>query len=432
MKKPRRMIIYNLLPLLAGKVGQWEDHFKRASGMGFNWIFLNPIQEPGYSGSLYSIRDYFDFNPLFIDTESRKPPKKQVRDMIKAAERNGLSVMVDLVINHCAFDSGLLKEHPEWFQWKGKKVVHPSCIGDKGQKVVWGDLAKFNIRRTSDPEGLFDYFFDIISFLADLGFRGFRCDAAYQLPKALWPRLIKKSKKKYPGILFLAETLGCTADKTRQTAEAGFDYIFNSSKWWDLRGHWLMEQYNLTRDVADSVSFPENHDTERLMEELGGNINGMKQRYLFSALYSSAVMMPMGFEFGFRKRTHVVKTRPEDWEETDTDLTGFIKKVNDIKTNNLIFQEETPVEILQSGNPELLMIWKASATTKEEALIVLNKDMNNMQHFDADDLHSFVLSGAPLKDISPEYPVDFIPEPFNYILNPGQGLVYITKRDEGF
>lgn len=422
------MIIYNLLPLLAGKFSQWDEHFKRASGMGFNWIFLNPVQEPGYSGSLYSIKDYFSFNPLFIDEENGKPPDEQVRDMIKAAGENGLSVMVDLVINHCAFDSSLLKEHPEWFQWKGKKVVHPSCMGDGGKKVVWGDLAKFNVRRTSDPEGLFDFFFRIISFLADLGFTGFRCDAAYQLPKGLWSRLIKKAKKKYPGILFLAETLGCTADKTRQTAEAGFDYIFNSSRWWDFKGHWLLEQYNLTRDAADSVSFPESHDTKRLMEELEGNVNGMKQRYLFAALYSSAVMMPMGFEFGFRKRTDVVKTSPEDWEETDTDLTEFIKKVNDIKTDNLIFQEETPVEILHSGNPELLMIWKASPATKEEALIIINKDIDNMQHFHADDLHSFVLSGAPLQDVSPEYPVDYIPEPFNYDLNPGQGLVYVTKR----
>ena len=422
------MIIYNLLPLLAGKFDQWEKHFKRASDMGFNWIFLNPIQRPGFSGSLYSIKDYFSFNPLFTNEESNKSPIEQVREMIRDAERNGLNVMVDLVINHCAFDSELLNEHPEWFQWKGSKVVHPSCTGDRGQKVVWGDLANFNISRTSDPEGLFNYFFKTISFLADLGFKGFRCDAAYQLPKSLWSRLIKKAKKEYPGLLFFAETLGCSADRSRQTAEAGFDYIFNSSKWWDFKGHWLLEQYNLTRESSASISFPESHDTERLMKELGDNINGVKQRYLFAALFSSGVMMPMGFEFGFRKRTHVVKTRPKDWEKTNTDITDFIRKVNKIKAENSIFQEESPLEILSTDNPNLLILWKASAVTKEEALIILNKDINNVQHFHTEDLHSFVLSGAPLKDISPEYPVDFIPEPFNYSLNPGQGLVYVTRR----
>ena len=67
MKKPRKMIIYNMFPILAGKFIKWKPHFKRASEMGFNWVFLNPVQKPGYSGSLYSIKDYFSFNPLLID-----------------------------------------------------------------------------------------------------------------------------------------------------------------------------------------------------------------------------------------------------------------------------------------------------------------------------------------------------------------------------
>ncbi|NOR06131.1 MAG: alpha-amylase, partial [Deltaproteobacteria bacterium] len=44
------MIIYNLFPLLAGKFTDWERHLLRASEMGFNWVFVNPIQRPGESG----------------------------------------------------------------------------------------------------------------------------------------------------------------------------------------------------------------------------------------------------------------------------------------------------------------------------------------------------------------------------------------------
>ena len=42
-------------------------------------------------------------------------------------------------------------------------------------------------------------------------------------------------------------------------------------------------------------------------------------------------MMPIGFEFGFRKPLHVVNTTPADWEKTDIDLTAYIAKVNAIK-----------------------------------------------------------------------------------------------------
>ena len=76
-----------------------------------------------------------------------------------------------------------------------------------------------------------------------------------------------------------------------------------------------MEQYQLVREIAPSISFPESHDTDRLFQEVHGNEAAMKQRYLFSALFSAGVMVPIGFEYGFRRRLHVVNTRPGDWEQ---------------------------------------------------------------------------------------------------------------------
>ncbi len=423
------MIIYNLFPLLAGKFSAWESHMERAARMGFNWLFLNPIQLPGSSGSIYSIRDYFAFNPLLLDETGERSPEDQVREMVRTAERLGLRMMVDLVINHCSIDSDLLRSHPEWFLWEGKgKVAHPFA-DENGKKVVWYDLAKFDHRDTREREGLFQYFFGIVKFLAGLGFRGFRCDAAYQIPKSLWERLIREIKALYPDTLFFAETLGTNPDLTRKTASAGFDYIFNSAKWWDFQGHWLMEQHALTRDIAPSISFAESHDTTRLFEDFHGNLDGVKQRYLFTSLFSAGLMMPIGFEFCFRKRLHVVRTRPEDWEETGIDLTPFITTVNALKAGHGIFQEEAHTEMLHNENQNVLLMWKASAHTPEEALLILNKDSDHHQHFRSEDLHRFFQAGAPLEDSSPEYRLDFIPAPFSYDLRPGQGIVLTTTRD---
>jgi starch synthase (maltosyl-transferring) len=231
-------------------------------------------------------------------------------------------------------------------------------------------------------------------------------------------------------VLFFAETLGCPPDQTRNTASAGFDYIFNSSKWWDLSSQWLMQQYNLTRDIAPSIGFPESHDTVRLCEELNGNIDGLRQRYLFSALFSGGVMIPIGFEFGFRKKLHVAKTRPEDWEETDIDLTSFITKVNKIKAEHAIFQEDAPTEVEHYGNnSRILLLWKASTRVQEESLLIFNKDICSRQNFHTESMRNFIQSGAALKDISPESPLEYIPASFSYDLQPGQGIVLITSRD---
>ncbi len=309
MKKPESMIIYNLFPLLAGRFTEWEKHLERAAEMGFTWVFVNPIQKLGKSGSLYSIADYFSINPAFLDETSRKTPETQLKEVIKKAESLGLKVMVDLVINHCAIDSPLVTDHPDWFQRERGRLVNPSA-DENGKRVVWRDLVRFDHRNTKDKEGLNRFLMSVLDYLIGLGFKGFRCDAAYQVPRSLWEKLIRETRSRHSDISFFAETLGCSSYETRKTAEAGFDYIFNSVKWWDFTGHWLMEQYNLTRQTVPSIGFPESHDTARLFSELQGNLEGMKQRYLFSALFSAGVMMPMGFELCFSKQLHVVKTTP--------------------------------------------------------------------------------------------------------------------------
>jgi len=428
-KELRSMIIYNLFPLLVGKITGWEPHLKRAADMGFNWIFVNPIQRPGVSRSLYSIADYFDFNSLLIDPECGLSAEEQVKQMISTAERLGLKVMGDLVINHCAADSELITSHPEWFVWENNNIVHPGA-DENGKRIVWHDLAKFDHRSTKDLEGLIRYFLEIMEYMILLGFKGFRCDAAYQVPRGIWKRLINEVKKKHSDVLFFAETLGSPSDITRNTASVGFDYIFNSSKWWNFYDYWLMEQYALTRDLGPSIAFPESHDTIRLAAELNGNLDGVKQRYLFAALFSGGVMMPIGFEFGFRKSLHVINTTPEDWEQNGIDLTSYIRTVNAIKKSHTVFQEDGPTHVLHNASNQVLLMWKASIATREECLFILNKDMCNHQHFYAENLQNYTQAGRALTDISPAGKLEYIAAPFHYNLRPGQGIVLTTSRDE--
>lgn len=423
------MRIYNLFPRLAGPVSQWEPHLARAADLGFNTLFVNPVQKAGYSGSLYSVVDYQALNPLFIDASAKTSPEEQMRKVLKRArDQHGLTPVVDLVINHCAFDSTILKTNPEWFHWENGQVVHPSCY-ENGHRVVWEDLALFNHRPDRNAEGLHDLFYRAAKYLLDLGFTGFRCDAAYQVPRATWERLFARLRRDNPEVIFLAETLGCTPDQTRETAAAGFDYVFNSSKWWDFQGPWMMEQYNLIREATPSISFPESHDTPRLAAEAQGNINILKQRYLFAGLFSAGVMMPMGYEFGFRKPMHVVNSTPADWEtNTGVDLSDFIRKVNVLKANHEVFQGDHPTTLLHTDNPNVLLMWKGSITTREEALVILNKDGWNWQHFGTDSLRRLVQSGAPLDCVSPANPMPFVAEPFAYDLQPGEAIVLTTRR----
>ena len=417
------MKIYNLFPLLAGSLQAWQPHLNRAADMGFDWIFVNPVQLPGQSGSLYSIKDFFAINPDFLDPDSRLTAEDQVRAIVHYGETRGLRFMADLVINHCAYDSPLLKEHPDWFVREQGRVVHPSC-DHNGERVEWQDLAQFDHRSTD--RGLYAYCLEVVDYLMSLGFRGLRCDAAYQIPGTFWQKLIRDTRKKYPDAVFLAETLGCSPEQTRETAQAGFDYIFNSSKWWDFSSPWLMEQQKATN--VPSISFPESHDTPRLYSESCGNTDALRQRYLFAGLFSAGVMMPMGYEYGFTHPLHVVNTKPTDWEHTSVDITDFIRHINQVKSNYPVFAEETQTEVLGHPNPAVLILNKKSRKNQGEALIILNKDAWNWQHFHSNDLYEYVETAPPLQDVSPEWPQDYLPTPFQFELMPGMGRILVTPE----
>ena len=183
-----------------------------------------------------------------------------------------------------------------------------------------------------------------------LGFRGFRADAAYQVPASVWRDIIAAARGEREDIVFAAETLGCRPDQVTALHEAGFDYLFNSAKWWDFKAPWLLDQYETFRHIAPTIAFPESHDTERLAGDFAaggvtdaGEIEAIyRQRFLFTATFSTGVMMPVGYEFGFGRKLDVVRTRPTDWERPRFDLSAFIAEVNRMKASSSVLNVEGP------------------------------------------------------------------------------------------
>src|SRR6266481_1088374 len=261
--------IYNLFPPLAGTIRNWIVHLPRIAGMGFNAVYVNPFHYPGFSGSLYAVKDYYRLNPRFRGTEPGEDDAL-LRRFTDAAREHGLRAIMDLVVNHTSKDSELVASHPGWFARDRRgEFVSPSATdpADPTRKTVWADLAELDYRPPQQHE-ILAYFERLVRHYIGLGFGGFRCDAAYKVPAAVWRRLIGAGKSAAPDVLFLAETLGAPIEDVLALDGAGFDYLFNSVKWWDFESGWLLDQYERFRHIAPSIGFPESHDTERLVAEL--------------------------------------------------------------------------------------------------------------------------------------------------------------------
>ena len=372
--------IYNLFPTLAGTVRQWTTHLPRIAAMGFNAVYVNPFHYAGFSGSLYAVKDYYRLDPRFRGEE---PANDDVllRQFTEAARGHGLRVVMDLVVNHTSKDSELVATHPQWFTRDARgNIVSPYATdpADPRTKTVWGDLAELDYR---PPQGrqILAYFQQLVRHYIELGFGGFRCDAAYKVPAEVWRGLIGAARAACAEVVFCAENLGAPKEAVLALDGAGFDYLFNSVKWWDFESPWLLEQYEEFRHIAPSIGFPESHDTKRLVTELraAGIAESeiephYRQAYAFAAAYSTGVMMPIGFEFGWSRPLDVIGTGKNEPESDRFDLSGFIADVNATKKAVPALNEEGPLRLLTGQDDPLLVIERRTEIGEGRALILVN------------------------------------------------------------
>ncbi len=384
--------IYNLFPPLAGTTRQWAEHLPRIAAMGFNAVYVNPFHYPGFSGSLYAVKDYYRLNPRFRG-DQRADDDTVLRDFTQAARTHGLCVIMDLVVNHTAKDSELVADHPGWFARDARgEIASPYATdpADPTRKTVWGDLAELDYRGPRRRQ-ILAYFQDLVRHYVGLGFGGFRCDAAYKVPAEVWRALTGAAKAAAPDTVFCAETVGAPKEDVLALADAGFDYLFNSVKWWDFASPWLLEQYEAFRHIAPSIGFPESHDTERLAAEL--RAAGIpeseiepryRQAYAFAAAYSTGVLMPMGFEYGWGQRLEVVMGGDQAPEPRRFDLSQYIAEINAMKKAIPALNEEGPQRLLPGGDDRLVVLERQTESGDDRALIIVNRDRRRSREIPAD------------------------------------------------
>ena len=242
---------YNLFPPLLGHIKNWYSHIDRIKDMGFEWVYINPITYTGFSGSLYATKYYYQYNPAFFTSSNQIEAEKELKEFLKYCNDNNIKIMVDLVINHSSKDCNLVEEHFEWYKTKDGVLQSPGAW-DNGKWIEWGDLASFNNKidpnqkdeeenkdninnneNKNDDEiinigeilnPIWYYWNDLVKHNLELGFSGFRCDAAYKVPKELWKYLIDNAKKINSEVIFFAESLGCSMDDTKNLINEGFDW----------------------------------------------------------------------------------------------------------------------------------------------------------------------------------------------------------------
>ena len=355
------LIIYNIFLREMPGLHNWMQAMASALNMGFNAIYMSPFNRVGSSRSSYSIMDLMDYDPRCFTHGAE--PIDELREFLQVCKERCVLPIMDLVINHTAFDSPLVRRYPQWFKYDNAgRIVHPGA-GD----TVWGDIVTLNYE--SFDMTLWNYMRDVIAFYCRLGFRGFRCDCANQIYPGFWQWVISSIKAEYPDTVFIAESF-CDRNQRVMLGKVGFDYIFNSAKWWQYDGNWLVEDALATAPFCDSIAMPANHDTERGIVDAGRDVEVLKQRIRFTAFISKGFELTAGDEYAVDKRIDVVDSGPENYFTTGIDVRDFIAETITLKKSCASLCEEGDTDLIHVDKQAAVLLrrWRGEAV-----MLVINK-----------------------------------------------------------
>jgi hypothetical protein len=114
-------------------------------------------------------------------------------------------------------------------------------------------------------------------------------------------------------------------------------------------------------------------DGFKLSDETESEIEARyRQAYAFAAAFSTGVMMPMGFEYGWARRISVVPQDDETAESPRFDLGVFIAAVNRLKQAVPALNEEGPQRLLSRPSDPLIVLLRQSESGAERAFTLVN------------------------------------------------------------
>ncbi|MBL8149412.1 MAG: family 10 glycosylhydrolase [Blastocatellia bacterium] len=189
-------VIYEVFPRAFSQEGTFDGvtaKLDQLKELGVNIIWLMPIhpvgkdRRKGSLGSPYAVVDYYGINPDY-------GTKEDLKELIAEAHKRDMKVIIDIVANHTAWDSVLMKTPEFYTRDQGGKIIPPVD--------EWTDVADLNY----DNPKVRDYMIDMLKFwVRDYDLDGFRCDVAGMVPTDFWEKAREELDKVKPDIMMLAE-----------------------------------------------------------------------------------------------------------------------------------------------------------------------------------------------------------------------------------
>ncbi|MGB9367879.1 MAG: alpha-1,4-glucan--maltose-1-phosphate maltosyltransferase [Xanthobacteraceae bacterium] len=344
--------------------------------MSFSHVCLGPIFAAATNGNSF-LTD--DFERAGAAVSSSGDADTTVQQLAKIGREAGVSLLFDIVLDRVAVDGAMARSAPHWFYRVGTTDIVDPRQAQLGLEAV---PARFDDSQRAGE--LAAWWVDRLIRLAKAGAAGFRLLGLADIPAHFVKTLIEGVKRECPSCLFLGWTPGVDWAHHIELEGAGLDAVFASTPWWDGRAPWFVEEHNRLRRIAPSViGVAEAPFEERLAVRLtrsgvsdfhAGYVNALR----VAAATGDALFVPMGFEFGTRRRLDPQRGTPDDFErdrdEAPIDLTEDIAAANTLAARLADAGCGGEMRRLSGGGEPVSMLLRADASdarSAERGIVVL-------------------------------------------------------------
>lgn len=361
-------VIYELYPRSFSKqatLNQVAYYLPTLKELGITVLWLMPIHPIGNQkrigdlGSPYSVQNYYEIDPSLGS-------KEDLFDLIYKAHLLGLKVILDLVINHTAWDNPLIYEFPSWYiKDKGGDIISPN--------PYWTDVAALNYQATA----LWAYMIDMMLYwVREFDIDGFRADAASFIPLDFWEEAKDEIYKIKP-IFMLAE--GDNADYMVKAFHASYSWkTYDSLKEIiihqapaTLLTNVLIDEYNTFPSNSLFLRFNSNHD-KHIEDGTPRQVFGERGTFLTALLTYTLPGIPLiynGDEVENNNSLSLFNKAIINWEHVSP-IKSFYLQLGKLR------QEHTSLrygkfQILESQQQDSLYIFTRS-DSKETVIIAIN------------------------------------------------------------
>jgi glycosidase len=299
--------------------------------LGVNVLYLMPVFPVGSLkavNSPYCVRDYLSVNPEFGTLSD-------LRTLVNGAHARNMSVMLDWVANHTAWDHPWISEHKDWYvQDASGNIIPPP-------NTNFLDVAQLNFGSAAMRLQMIK---NMKYWVYAANIDGYRCDFADNPPVDFWKQAIDSLRAITSHKLLMLAEGGRNANYT-----AGFDYNFGFAFYNDLKTLYSSNAAVTTIDNVNAaeyvnatngqqvVRYITNHDvngSDGTPLELFGGKQGSKAAFIIAAYMKGIPMIYNGQEVGTPTRlTFPFTSTKIDWT-INPDVTADYKKIIAFRNNS--------------------------------------------------------------------------------------------------